>query len=365
MSETLFGPFLSHLFRISGLLPLYLKPDQTGFPNFSKFWCIYSFLIYITIGVFTAQISFETTDPILIGHYVTLHFFLVTTCVSSCIACKLGAFVKFIKNNAKFDEKWKVSAKSYKEILVLYTISIVCSLSLVAIVVETDCSREKYVFRIIFFTICTYLFFSCEMLPWILLCSIKRRLDILNCCVKDLESKTAWTVRKVEIMSTSQDVSVMLKIIANLNDLTMQNICIVKSSFGLQLLLNYNLLFCQSVLDSNIVQIDGLVYSLVEFLLWFMTLVLRMLLFSWITYCLSDNVQSIGRICTRMISIRMNSTVRQQIKTLRLKLSYQSLELFMVNFSVYSVENILLIFKSVAINVFQIYLLYLMKADTE
>lgn len=80
--------------------------------------------------------------------------------------------------------------------------------------------------------------------------------------LKSCEGHSAWTVLKIEITSTIQDLLLVLTVVIELNALLMQNIHIIKSTFRLQILASFSLFFDQLGSDYLLLKIDRTICSL-------------------------------------------------------------------------------------------------------
>lgn len=337
--HSVFGTVVCHLFRIFGLLPLSMEPDFTGFPEFSKYWCFYSFVLVVLFSFYTIQTFFNAIQPMTAGHIITTNLFWVICRLTNWIACKTGVFRNIIQNFAKFDEK-VICLRGVNRVVVLYTLMLLC-LVIMESNIYANASAEITVL-VFYYPIAIIMTLVTETSSWVLFCLMTQRMNMLNYCLKCLVMKTAWTVRRVEIISTRQDLSSIVGVISELYNLLMENISLIKYSFELQILANYTLLYDQAVMDSITLQIY--LKFVVDFLYvapWLLTILTRLLFISWLTSSLTMEIETSCRCLTRIVSSRMSSSVRRQIKTLRLKITHQSMELSSFCFSIYKLDEFL------------------------
>lgn len=347
MLHSILGPVISHLARIFGLFPLSLNPDLSGSPVFSKCWCYYSFLLLGLFSFLTIQDFFTTTEPMFVVHSFCLYLYFCISYITNWFACKSGNFSKIIQNFADFEKKVKYQQCCTVEIVLYFLMTFSVVMSIAGDVYYAYDKKEDYNN---YYTVVNILIVISEMLLWMLICSMQRRIKVLNSCLKQCALRTAWTLNRVEIISERQDLYSKLKIIGRLYPLLMDNVSLIKSSFQLQIIAGYGLLYLEIAIDSFSMRVQEehvMMYYLDNFP-WTVTVISRLLFITWITYSLKLEIQKSNILLTRIICSRMSASVRQGIKTLKLSLTHQPAKLSFMCF--FNLKNFLSVVDLLIIN---------------
>lgn len=338
MIKKVLGPVIPTVLRICGFLPFSSNLDFSGYPVFSKCWFCYSILLYFLFVLFITTSCFKAPHPQNIEHIIVGYLFVSISCTVNWAACKSGALCKIVHNFLEFDRKVEFSRKSNREVRILLTVAITCF-------VLTLTSDIYYLAKhggivSLCFPFHSVINLVSQSLTWILMCLLKQKMRLMNLCLARL---TAQLFEQEEREAKDERLSLTLKTLNELSAITLQNLSLIQSSFGAQIVASYGVFFDQVGLDTIMVQILAVVLEVdyFHFVPWALSISMRFIFITWITSSIQIELELFSKGLTRTVRSEMSSSFRRQMKTLQLGIYHQSAESFARSFSVYSVDNFL------------------------
>lgn len=335
--EEVLGPVTPTMLRVCGFLPL----DLSGFPVFSEFWFCYSIFVYFLFSMFSISSFCNVQLTQNVVHIVVRHLFVSTSFIVNWAASKSGTLCKTMQHFFEFDRKVRIPSNCKKEVLILLIVAIICfvlsgSSDIYHLVKHGD-------LVLLCFPVYSAITLVSQSLVWILVCLFKQKMRILNLCLAQYACLTEQPITLEDKEATDKHLSLTFKTLTELSAITMQNLSLIKSSFGVQIAASYGVFYDQTVFDSVFLQMFAIILEIdyYHFVPWSLSVFIRFIFLTWITASTCNEMELFSKGLTRTMRSSMSADVRRQIKTLKLRIYHQCSEPLATSFSVYKAGNFL------------------------